>query len=272
MGAKNITWPALGFSLLLMALPMAVFLVLKVRLVGSLLWSALRMSAQLLLVGAFLVYVFEWNNPLLTAAWLLAMMAFASLSVVGSTGLKYGRYAGLVFLAFLISVAPVLVYFNVLVLRLSSLLEARYAVAVAGMMLGNSLGGIIVGIGDFHRSIVRDEGRYQYLLAAGATRFEALAPYIREGITAALRPALANMATMGVVFLPGMMVGQMISGESPLLAVRYQIAIVVAIFVCVALTAALSNLFTSAVSFDPCGNLRRDIFRDGKPGKRGAGP
>ncbi len=272
MGAQSISWPALGLSFILLAVPLTIFALLKVRMAGTLLWSAARMSAQLLLVGVFLVYIFERNSHLLTAAWLLAMVMFAAFSVVGTTGLRYGRYAGLVFLAFLLSALPVLLYFNGLVLRLADLLEARYAVAITGMLLGNSLGGVIVGIGDFYKSIGRDESRYQYLLAAGATRYEALAPYLRDGIAIALRPALANMATMGLVFLPGMMTGQILSGEPPLLAVRYQIAIVIAIFACVALTAVLSLFLSLAVSFDAFGNLKRDIFRERRPGKRGRRP
>jgi putative ABC transport system permease protein len=154
-----------------------------------------------------------------------------------------------------------LLCFNGLVISLDRLLEARYAIAIAGMLLGNSLGGAIIGIGDFYKSIKRDDKRYQYMLAAGATRFEALASYIRSGITRALKPVLANMATMGLVFLPGMMTGQILSVEDPLLAVKYQIAIVIAIFVCITITVALSVLLTVKMSFDEYGILRKDIFR-----------
>jgi putative ABC transport system permease protein len=262
MGAQNISWLSLGLSFLLLAIPLAIFILLKVKLVKTLVWSAVRMSVQLLLVGLFLVYIFEWNNSLLTAAWLLVMVVFAAFSVVGSTGMKYRRYTWIVFLSFLLSASLVLLYFNGLVIGLDNLLEARYAIAIIGMLLGNSLGGVIVGMGDFYKSVGRDEKRYQYRLALGATRFEALAAYLRGGIVIALKPALANMATMGLVFLPGMMTGQILSGEPPLLAVRYQIAIVIAIFVCVALTVTLSLLLTLGVSFDAYGNLKRDIFRE----------
>lgn len=259
--AQNISWFSLGLSFLLLVVPLVLFVILRVKLVKTLVWSAARMSVQLLLVGFFLVYVFEWNNNLLTAAWLLVMVVFAAFSVVGSTGLRYGRNTMAVLAAFLFSAALVLLYFNGLVISLDNLLDSRYAIAIAGMLLGNSLGGVIVGIGDFYKSVARNEGRYQYLLALGASRFEALAAYLRGGLAIALKPALANMATMGLVFLPGMMTGQILSGEPPLLAVRYQIAIVIAIFVCVTMTTALSLFLTLRVSFDAYGNLRGDIFR-----------
>lgn len=261
MGAQNISWLSLGLCLLLLFMPLAVFLLLKVKLAKVTAWSTLRMSVQLLLVGLFLKYIFDWNNNLITLGWLLVMVVFAAFSVVGSTGLSYRRYTGLVLLAFLISATLVLLYFNGLVIGLENLLEARYAVAITGMLLGNSLGGAIVGIGDFYKSMKRNENRYQYSLASGATRYEALAPYLRSGMTIALKPSLANMATMGLVFLPGMMTGQILSGESPLLAVRYQIAIVVAIFVCITMTVAMSILFTIWMSFDDYGVLKSGIFR-----------
>lgn len=267
MGAENISWLSLGLCFLLLLVPLAIFFLLRVQLVGTLIWSAARMSAQLLLVGLFLVYIFEWNNELVTSAWLLVMVFFGAFSVVGSTGLSYLRYTGLVFAAFFLSSFLVLLYFNGLVIQLDKLLEARYAIAITGMLLGNSLGGAIIGIGDFYKSIKRDESRYQYSLALGATRFEALAPYLRGGMIMALKPALANMATMGLVFLPGMMTGQILSGEPPLLAVRYQIAIVIAIFVCVTLTVTMSVLFTMGVSFDDYGNLKAGIFRKKRRGK-----
>lgn len=84
----------------------------------------------------------------------------------------------------------------------------------------------------------------------------------------ALKPAPADMATMGLVFLPGMMTGQILSGEPPLLAVRYQIAIVIAVFVCVSLTAALTLLVALGASFDAHGNLRKSAFRARRRGSR----
>lgn len=261
MGAQNITWLSLGLCFALLVIPLTMFLLFKVKLVKVTVWSVFRMSVQLLLVGLFLTYLFEWDIPLVTLAWLLVMITFAAFSVIGSTGLRYKRYILPVLFSFLIAAFFVLLYFNGLVISLDRLLEARYAIAIAGMLLGNSLGGAIIGIGDFYKSIKRDENRYQYSLAAGATRFEALAPYLRSGMTMALKPALANMATMGLVFLPGMMTGQILSGEDPILAVKYQIAIVIAIFVCITITVALSILFTVRMSFDEYGVLRKDIFR-----------
>lgn len=260
-GASDITYLALGLCLLLFAVPLTIFIVFKVKLVKVTLWSALRMGVQLALVGIFLKYIFEWNNNWANVAWLFAMITFAAFSVVGTTGLRYRQYILPVLFAFLISSVSVLLYFNGIVANLDNVLDARYLIAIAGMLLGNSLRGTIIGIGVFYRGVKRDGNRYFYSLASGATRYEAMAPFFRRGMTSALKPALANMATMGLVFLPGMMTGQIISGENPLLAIRYQIAIVVAIFVIATVTVTLTILFTVKTSFDAYGTLKEGIFR-----------
>ncbi len=99
--------------------------------------------------------------------------------------------------------------------------EARYLIPIGGMILGNSLSGNVLGIGEFYADIKRNENRYLYNLSLGASRYEALLPYIRKSLRSAVRPTLANIATAGVVFLPGMMTGQILGGVSPLLVIKY---------------------------------------------------
>lgn len=263
MGAHDISLLSLGLSFLLLAVPLSLFIVLKVRLTRRALWSAGRMAVQLALVGVFLEYLFKLDNSLVNIGWLLVMVSFAAISVIGSTGISYRAFMLPVLVSLLVTTMLILLYFNGLVIRLGNLLEARYLIAIAGMLLGNALGGNIFGIGDFFRSVSRDQNRYHYSLSLGATRYEALSPYLRRSMVAALKPALASMATMGLVFLPGMMTGQVLSGEDPLLAIKYQMAIVTAIFACVSLSVVFTVLLTVPLSFDEYGVLK-DVFRKGK--------
>ena len=86
-------------------------------------------------------------------------------------------------------------------------------------------------------------------------------PFFRDSMEAALNPTIASMATMGVVFLPGMMTGQIIGGAPPDTAIRYQIAIMIAIFVCIVPSITVTILFSLGRCFDGFGNLRREVFR-----------
>ena len=78
---------------------------------------------------------------------------------------------------------------------------------------------------------------------------------------AALKPNIASMATMGIVFIPGMMTGQILGGSSPITAIKYQIAIMLTIFVIVSVTITLTTLFTIKSSFTELGMLKSHIFK-----------
>ena len=67
-------------------------------------------------------------------------------------------------------------------------------------------------------------------LTMGATLLEAVQPYFRDAIKAALLPTISTMSAIGIVALPGMMTGQILSGVSPLIAARYQIMVMCMIF------------------------------------------
>lgn len=155
----------------------------------------------------------------------------------------------------------IVLYFNSFVIRLSDVTDARFLIVVGGMLLGNSLRGDIIGIDNFYKAIKRNEQRRLYALASGATLFESLMPYFRESLVAALQPTIATMATMGIVFLPGMMTGQILGGVSPVLAIKYQIAIMVAIYTATTITVHLTIVLTMKTCFDAYGMLKAQIFR-----------
>ena len=99
------------------------------------------------------------------------------------------------------------------------------------MLLGNSLTGIIISINAFYRGIQDDESAYFQRLSLSASRKEALLPYYKNAIAASLNPTIASLETMGLVALPGMMTGQILGGSSPIVAIKYQIAIILAILI-----------------------------------------
>lgn len=262
MGAQDIPLLSLLYAFLLFLVPILISLIFRLRLIKSTLVSAVRMTVQLFLVGAYLKYLFEWNNPLLNIVWLLIMVLVATYTVIRSSELDMITFALPSFISFALAIVTVLLYFNGLVIGLNDLFEAKYLIAVGGMLLGNSLRGNIVGIGNFYRNIRRDENRYLYRLSLGASKFEALAPYFRKSLSSALEPTIATMMTIGIVSLPGMMTGQLLGGSSPLVAVKYQISIMIAIYVSTAVSVMLTILFTVRTSFTRYGILKRKILKN----------
>jgi putative ABC transport system permease protein len=160
-----------------------------------------------------------------------------------------------------LAATPILFFFTGVILGLERPLEARYFIALGGMLLGNSLRGNIVGLSTFYTSLRENQHHHRYVLSLGATRLESIYPYLQESMRRAIAPTLASTATMGIVFLPGMMTGQVLGGAPPLVAVHYQIAIMLSIFACVAIATVLGIALSIPAAFEKNGMLNESIFR-----------
>ena len=261
MSTIDISYTSLLFLLLLLIIPIVFFYIYKIKLLKSSLIAVVRMIVQLFLVGIYIQYLFELSNNIVNILWIVVMIVFASFSVIRSAELNLKRFFVPTFLSLLFGVLIVLFYINGVVIKLENIFDAKYLIVIGGMLIGNSLRGNIIGINNFYQSIKRNENRYLYTLSAGATKTEALIPFFRAGLSDALKPTIANMATIGIVFLPGMMTGQILGGADPLVAVKYQILIMVAIFVSSFICIGLTILLTVRSCFNGYGILDKSIFK-----------
>ena len=250
---------ALGYGLLIF--PLSILLWYRIPIVGDTLWAIVRMTVQLLFVGLYLQVVFSLNNFWLNGAWLLIMIGVADTSITRGCGLRLSRFAGPLFLALLLGTAVPLFFFVGPILARPHLLDAQYAIPIGGMILGNCLRADIIGVSNFYRSVRKSEKAFLQALAQGARFSEATRPFLRDAIQAALAPTVATMATIGLVSLPGMMTGVILGGADPMTAIKYQIAIMIAIFSGTASTVALAIWLTMKSSFTGYGVLDYQIFK-----------
>ena len=88
-------------------------------------------------------------------------------------------------------------------------------------------------------------------------RSEALQPFVRQAIVKAFSPAIANMAVMGLVSLPGTMIGQILGGSSPNVAIKYQIMIVVVTMSASMLSLIIAINLSTKQAFDGYGRMRQ---------------
>ncbi|MFP4655237.1 MAG: ABC transporter permease [Methanohalobium sp.] len=263
MQAYDISTTSLILCFLMLLIPLAISYLLNLDLIKSTFKSISRMTLQLAFIGIFLTFIFDLNNTLLNLFWIMLMLIVASHSVIESCDIKLSKLFTPLFLSFTITNLSVLFYFNNFVIDLTNLFEARYLIPIGGMVLGNSLRANIIGINDFRSEIKRNEHRYLYSLSMGAQKHEALIPYLRKSMISAIKPTIANMSTVGIVFLPGMMTGQILGGSSPIVAIEYQIAIMVAIYVTTVMSVMLSIIVTIYIGFDKLGIFRKDVLKEG---------
>lgn len=247
---------------LLLIFPVAIILYLRVGMMKETVVAVLRMTVQLLFVGLYLQVVFKLDNPFLNLAWVAAMILVADLSILKGCRLKLKRFLVPMFIALVVGTVLPMIFFAGIILRLPGWFEAQYVIPLAGMILGNCLRADIIGLNSFYQSIHKNEKAYHQSLAYGASLTEAVSPFFRDALKSALAPTIASMATIGLVSLPGMMTGVILAGADPFTAIKYQIAIMIAIFSGTAITVFLAIRLTVANSFNAFGILHPDILKD----------
>lgn len=248
------------FAYTTIAVTFFIFFLLKVNLYRQTIIAFSRMSAQLVLVGLYLTFFFELNNPFVNAAYITLMIGAANLNVLHNSGLKVQVFF-FTFPALFISLFSVLSFYVLLVFRPEPLYDARYVIPVAGMLLGNSMTRTIITLERFYTSIRKDPDGFASRVCLGASTGEAIMPYLRTAYRAGIAPALARTATMGLVSLPGMMTGQILGGSLPVTAIKYQIVIILAIFMTTELSTVLAVLFSLKRGFNRYGYLDESMFK-----------
>jgi len=248
-------------GLLLLVPVVVVIWKLKLGFNKSLLISVARMLVQLGFVAVYLIYIFKLDNILINLVYVCMMVFFAALSGIKNSSLHWRQFLLPTFISMLVPTLITLIYFNLTVVQISDLFRANMFIPVAGLMLGNILKSNIVALKTFFNLVKRQEKVYQYLLAAGATRKEALQPFFKEAIQTAMAPNLATMATAGLVSLPGVMTGQILGGSDPALAVKYQIMVMIIIFFTGLFSIILQLMLAIQQSFDKNDQLNKSFLR-----------
>ena len=199
----------------------------RLGIARDLLIAAVRTAAQLALVGLVLEVVFARGDLVWVAAMAVVMLLLAGREASArqkrrfSGGWSFGAGALAMFLSSFVTTILALV----VIIRVRPWYEPQYAIPLLGMLLGNTMTGIALGMDRLtqgawdHRTVVETK------LALGSTANEAINDLKRESMRAGMIPMLNAMAAAGIISLPGMMTGQILAGSPPWEAVKYQILI-----------------------------------------------
>ena len=189
--------------------------------------AALRMVVQLTLISWILKELFAMVSPWWTAAAALLMLLFAGREVVARQRRKlaglwtYGLGTASMMLAGTIVTGLALTT----QIRPEPWFDPRYALPILGMILGNTMNGVSLGLDRLLTAVGRERVAVEARLALGHHRAEAFRPLLRDACRTGLMQIVNSMSAMGLVFLPGMMTGQILAGIEPFEAVKYQILI-----------------------------------------------
>ena len=231
-----------------------VFILLKIRKIPEqklLILATLRMSLQLVLVGYILIYLFDHQNPWLTLLVIFIMQVFSIYTIFKKFNNKLSKaLQRVIVIVFPLATLSVLFYFLFLVIQISPWYDAQYFVPLAGMIVGNSMTGVILGVSIMNDAMFENRELVEEALILGADIKQASKAIIDKSFSQAIVPTLNNMLGMGIIFLPGMMTGQILSGVSPLVAISYQIGIMLGILATVSLSVILILYFGSKTYFN----------------------
>lgn len=203
-----ISWLSLAWC----AIPVVLVAIVYARWSGKaseVLLSAARMTLQLIAVGYVLVALFENPSPWITAVVLIMMVCIASWIALRPVGHKRS-YLKPTLIALACSAGLHLFISLILVVGVETWYEPRVVIPLAGMYFANTMNAISLATERYHSEL--EEGKTEP--KARLTAFQA-----------AMIPQINSLLAVGLVSLPGMMTGQILSGVSPLIAVRYQIMI-----------------------------------------------
>lgn len=191
---------------------------------GNAAYALGRMLVQLLLIGYCLMYIFETENFLMVVAVLVVMVTVSSWIALGTVKTRRRTLYKQALISIFIGGGVVLAIVTQGVLHLDPWYLPQYMIPLAGMVFANSMNAVSLAVermnAELERQIDFDDARN-------------IAMY------AAMIPTINSMLAVGLVSLPGMMTGQILSGISPLVAARYQIMVMCMIFAAGGLSTAM---------------------------------
>jgi putative ABC transport system permease protein len=259
-GTLDISWPDLVLAAALVLVAVGISQWQRLGLARGFVVGAIRAVVQLVAVGYVLVYIFA------AARWWLVLLALAVMLVAATATATRRRSGGpapgttrtlwiISGTAMLLGAGLTLAYVSEIVLHVRPWYDPRYLIPLFGMIVGNAMNGAALALERLASEMDARRGEVEAYLALGATPARAAAEPVRRALVAALIPAVNGLMVVGLVQLPGMMTGQILAGQSPLLAVRYQIVVAFMLAGATAMTAVIVVLWYRRMFFTAAAQL-----------------
>ncbi|AYO09024.1 ABC transporter permease [Vibrio campbellii] len=236
----DINWFELALFSLILLIPLTINKRYKLGIAKDTVISVVRMTVQLVLVGVYLEYLFKLNSLAVNLLWLAIMIVVGASSIVSKTNLPRKPLMWPLIAGLSCSLFPLLAAITFGLVKPEPFYNAQYMIPLAGMLLGNSLSSNIVALQNLFTAFEQRKSEYEAAISLGASPKYASFPFLQEALRKSLAPILASMATTGLVTLPGMMTGQILGGASPMVAIKYQLIIMLAIFVMLSVSVAIT--------------------------------
>ncbi|MBD3268388.1 iron export ABC transporter permease subunit FetB [bacterium] len=225
MDYLSLSMPQVLSSLVLIALAVGISFLNRAGLEKQYLLGTIRSFFQLWAIGYVLLWLFEVKQPILYLLLIEVMIVVGTLTAARRQEYICWKTQAAIWVALHVSAILVGTYIFYAVLRVQPLINPHLFIPLMGMIIGNAANGAALSVHRLRGEIENHKGEVEVALALGATPMKAVEPYSITTMRNALMPSLNTMMMMGVVQLPGIMSGQILSGIIPTEAVLYQIVV-----------------------------------------------
>lgn len=218
------------FSLVYLLLLIVIFIMKKCKIDQSkfLCIASFRMTIQLIIAGLVLTYIFKNPKKIFTVLYIASMCIFATYRVISKNKGINKKFKMHIFISLVVPPLLILTFFIKVVVS-ESLFNPQYMIPIGGMVIGNSMNGVSLAIKSFRESFDGQKNKIDSLVNIGVAPEKIFLPFVNKSLETALLPNMNNMLGMGIISLPGLMTGQILSGTLPTTAILYQISIMIVI-------------------------------------------
>jgi putative ABC transport system permease protein len=222
----------------------------NIHLEGETAVAMARGLVQIVAVGSILLFLIR--GPRWTSIILLAVMIVAA----GATSARRAKAmpGALAVSVWSIacgagSVIAVMTLLGVIDTAITSL------VPVGSMIIANAMNTNGLALNRFRADVLAHLGEVETALALGAEATASVSPYVQTSFEASLIPAIDSIRSLGIVWIPGLMAGMLVSGASPVYASIYQFVALAMILAASGLTSLVSTLLIRGRIFSPADQL-----------------
>lgn len=236
----NLSVGQLAIAYVFVLILLIIFKSRGIRREKEILIATTRMTVQLTAMGFVLMLVFQHARWWLTVLMVAVMLGFAVYNAIKRVKIPMSRaLKRLIAISMIFGALMTAAFFIIVVLQVTPWFNPQYFIPISGMIVGNCMTGIALGANKLCGDMTDKREMIENSLMLGATPFTATKQIVNDAFDSAILPTMNNMLTVGIVSLPGMMTGQILSGTFPLTAIKYQIGIMLAILGATALSTVL---------------------------------
>ena len=242
-------------GLLLLVIPGFLIYTYDLQMLRKAVVAVVRMAVQIAAVCGCLWLLYRYDNIWLNLLWLIVLVVAAAFMLVSRTRLPSRVLMLPACVGMFVSVMAVSAYVLYAVLRPETPMHARWFIPVTGILMAHVLTTNIHGVRTYFDSLRQDSQPYYTLLGNGASRLQALAPYITRALRSLLVPTIANFSVMGLFVMPMLLSGLLLGGMSPVEAVVVFVVLVLSAVAASVLSLLLTLWLSDRKSFNRQGRL-----------------